>query len=332
MKQESERLYYISVLRVCSMMLIVLFHSLCFYTGVWWYLHSEIVPLWKVISGPTVKIGLTTFVFISGYLFGYMYLKKRKYRDIKSFLLNKFRRLMIPYFFWGALMIITMPMVHITWLNLFTGLAHLWFLLVLFELFIIMILLTRIGIGEKTSSLIEFLIIIISFIILYVWKTVSTHHRVLCIEEMLYYLPSFIIGFCCAKYQEVKVNKLFLFVLFVLGLLLMLILSIFDYPDSNTLYRILAIIVSMSTMCLLRNSTLSVCQSRVFKNLDNNSMGIYIFNQIIVFLLLLIPETNHFLSIHTYGGVLIVFTISLVIPWLLSNIFNGVKGLSYLIG
>lgn len=332
MKQESERLYYISVLRVCSMMLIVLFHSLCFYSGAWWYLHSEIVPLWKVISAPTVKIGLTTFILISGYLFGYMYLKKGKYRDIKSFMVNKFRRLMIPYLFWGVLMIITMPMVHIAWLNLFTGLAHLWFLLVLFELFVIMIVLTRIGFGENSSLLVEFIIILLSFIILYVWKTVSTHHHVLCIEEMLHYLPSFIIGFCCAKYQEVKVNKLLLFVLFVLGLLLMLILSLFDYPDSNTLNRILAIIVSMSTMFLLRNSTLSVCQSRVFKNLDNNSMGIYIFNQIIVFLLLLIPETNHFLSIHTYGGVLIIFTISLVIPWLLSNIFNSVKGLSYLIG
>ena len=64
------------------MLLIVLFHSLCFYIGTWWYLCTDVVPLWKVIAYPSVKIGLTTFVFISGFLYGYMYFEKGKYRDV----------------------------------------------------------------------------------------------------------------------------------------------------------------------------------------------------------------------------------------------------------
>ena len=79
MKYESDKMQYVSILRVCSMMLIVLYHSLCFYIGVWWYFSADVIPLWKVISTPTVKIGLTTFVFISGFLYGYMYLERRKY-------------------------------------------------------------------------------------------------------------------------------------------------------------------------------------------------------------------------------------------------------------
>ena len=125
MKCESDKMQYISVLRVGSMLLIVLFHSMCFYTGNWWYLSADVVPFWKVISAPTVKIGLTSFVFISGYLYGYMYLERGKYRNLKIFLARKCQRLLVPYFFWGILMIITMPAVHISWVNLFTGIAHL---------------------------------------------------------------------------------------------------------------------------------------------------------------------------------------------------------------
>ena len=137
MKYESNKMQYVSVLRVCSMLLIVLYHSMCFYSGTWWYLRSEIVPLWKVISTPIEIVGLTTFVFISGFLYGYMYLERGKYRNVKSFLSNKFRRLMIPYFFWGILMIVSMPTVQITWINLFTGVCHLWFLMMLFEIFVL---------------------------------------------------------------------------------------------------------------------------------------------------------------------------------------------------
>jgi len=332
MKQNFEKLDYISVLRVSSMMLIILFHSLCFYSGTWWYLNTNVIPLWKLLSAPTVKVGLTTFFFISGYLYGYMYLEKGKYRDVKSFLSNKFRRLLIPYLFWGIQMILTMKVLHIAWINLFTGVAHLWFLLVLFELFLIMVILTRIGIGSCSTIIVDLIIIVSSFITLYIWQNTSTHHHVLCIEEMMYYLPSFVMGFYCVRYSKIEINKYLLIVLFVISLFLMFLLSYYNYPESHTLYRIPAIMVSCSSLMLMKNQSNTICESFIFKNLDKNSMGIYIFNQIVVFLLLFIPETNNYLSYHTYVGVLIIFTISLIIPWLLANIFNKVKMLSYLIG
>ncbi len=332
MKQNSEKLDYISVLRVCSMMLIILFHSLCFYSGTWWYLRADVIPLWKLLSAPTVKVGLTTFFFISGYLYGYMYLEKGKYRDVKSFLSNKFKRLLIPYLFWSILMVLTMTVLHIAWINLLTGVAHLWFLLVLFELFLILIVLTRIGVGSKSSIFVDLIIIVSSFISLYIWQNTSTHHHILCIEEMMYYLPSFMMGFYCVRYCKIEINKYLLIVLFVIGLFLMFLLSYYNYPESHTLYRIPAIMVSYSSLMLTKHQSNTICQSYIFKNLDKNSMGIYIFNQIVVFLLLFIPETNKYLRYHSYIGVLIIFTVSLIIPWLLANFFNKVKALSFLIG
>jgi len=334
MGSQSGRLHYISVLRVCSMLLIVAFHSMCFYTGNWWYLCTDIVPLWKLLSPPTVNIGLTTFVFLSGFLYGYLYIEKNKYRNAMSFLTNKSRRLLIPYFFWGIIMVISLPAVHVSWINLFTGIAHLWFLLMLFELFIIIMLLNMIGIGERSSKNIDCIIVLLSLFLIYIWKNYSNHHHFLGMESTLHYLPSFLIGFYYAKYNHIKIiNSLIITLsLFCFGLFLLILLSYLDFEDSSTLYRIPAIIVTISTIEYAKQFPSRFWQSSIISSLDKNSMGIYIFNQFVVFILLLIPDFNHYLCYHPYWGVFFIFTISLTIPWLLANLFNRVKYLSFLIG
>ena len=332
MKYESNKMQYVSVLRVCSMLLIVLYHSMCFYSGTWWHLRSEIVPLWKVISTPIEIVGLTTFVFISGFLYGYMYLERGKYRNVKSFLLNKFRRLMIPYFFWGILMIVSMPTVQITWINLFTGVCHLWFLMMLFEIFVLMVFFNHLIMIEFSTKYIDFTILIVSFVLLYVWKNITSHHYALGIEATLYYIPAFLVGFFYAKYSRSHDRKGIAFHLFIIGIITLFGLSLIGLSDSNTLYRVPAILVSLSGMILVKNSSVSSYQSNVLNNLDKNSMGIYIFNQIVVFLLLLNPESNLFLSYHLYVGPFLIFIVSLVIPWILSIMFNKNKYITYLIG
>ena len=332
MKYESDKMQYVSVLRVCSMLLIVLYHSMCFYSGTWWYLRSEIVPLWKVISTPIEIVGLTTFVFISGFLYGYMYIERGKYRNVKSFLINKCRRLLIPYFFWSVLMIISMPAVQITWINLFTGVCHLWFLMMLLEIFVIMMFLNYFINIKSSSKQIDFTILIVSFVLLYVWKRISTHHYVLGIEATLYYLPAFLVGFYYAKYRRANDSNVVAFSLFVIGIVALFGQSLLGYTDNNTSYRVPAIFVSFSAMILVKNAFVSSYKSNILDNLDKNSMGIYIFNQIVVFVLLLIPESNLFLSRHLYIGPFLIFIVSFVIPWILSYLFNKNKYISFLIG
>lgn len=333
MNNEVGKIQYISYLRIISMLLIVLFHSLCFYIGTWWYLCTDVVPLWKVIAYPAVNIGLTTFVFISGFLYGYMYFEKGKYRDVTSFLKKKFCRLLIPYFFWGVLMILTMPAVHISWINMFTGIAHLWFLLMLFELFVILAIINRLNILEDNSIYVDIFTIIISFSVLYLWKFLSDHHFILGIKSTLYYLPAFIIGFFYAKHGKIIGNSFYISLfIFTFGIILLFLLSFNGYSVDNTIYRIPSIIVAISTMVLLKSSSISFGKSKVISNLDNNCMGIYLFNQIIVFLMLLYPEVNYYLSCHHYIGPFIIFFVSLFIPWILSNVLRKVKGGSFLLG
>ena len=332
MKYESDKMQNVSILRVCSMMLIVLYHSLCFYIGVWWYLSTVEEPIWKLIAFPVVKVGLTTFVFISGFLYGYMYIERGKYRKVKSFIINKSKRLLIPYFFWGIVMILMMPLLHIPWINLFTGIAHLWFLLMLFEIFVLMALLNKLGIGVQKAKILDFVVVIISFILLYVWKQYSSHQHFFGIDNTLYYLPAFFVGFYFAKYRQKTNGRIIAFSLFIIGITLLLVLSFWGYHESNTLYRIPAILVSVSAMILLKDSSFPFCQSKMFVNLDKNSMGIYIFNQIVVFVLLLTPDIKTFLSHHSFVGVFLIFIISFIIPWILSNLLNKSKYTSFLIG
>lgn len=332
MKNESDKMLYVSVLRICSMLLIVLYHSLCFYSGVWWYLRTNVVPVWKIIASPVETVGLTSFFLISGFLYGQGYIEKGKYKKIVPFLGNKIRRLLIPYFFWGILMIITMPVVHISWINLLTGVAHLWFLMALFEMFVLMMLFNRFGINEYSSIIVDFLILVLSFALLYIWKALPNCQYVLAITVMLYYWPAFLMGFYYAKYGQNRYCKVVFSSLLVIGIIVLFVISFVGYPDNCVLYRLPAIVVSLSAMTLVKKSSVSLYQSNLLNNLDKNSMGIYIFNQIIVFIILLNSESNHFLSCHPYLGVLILFVVSLVIPWLLSYLFNKTKSLSLCIG
>ena len=126
----------ISTMRVLAMLMIIAFHSMLFYTGKWWRFNGPYIILWKKFSEFLNTIDLPMFVFISGFLFAHLYINKSKYHDRTQFVLEKVRRLLIPYLFWGIFLVITMPSLN-QWSELLTGISHLWFLLMLFIIFTI---------------------------------------------------------------------------------------------------------------------------------------------------------------------------------------------------
>lgn len=325
-------------MRVISITLITLFHSLCFYTGIWWYLSTDIIPLWKIIATPTVKLGLSMFFCISGFLFGYLYIEKKKYKQAKLFFNSKAKRLLIPYFFWGGILIISMPSMSISWTSLFTGPFHLWFLLSLFLQFVIIFLLTRYAITTNVPIynnvlLNDGVILLFSFLPLYIWRFFSNHHFFLCIEDTFYYLPTFIIGFYSAKYNKFNlINLKIAFSLLSISIIWMIFLSIKEVPSNHSLYRVPSIIVALCSFVICKNIHLSKKTDRVILFIDKHGMGIYIFNQIVIFLVLLTPCLNSFLSNQPYYGPVVLFFISFLIPLALSWQFKQHQLLSWMIG
>lgn len=128
----------IQQIRVGAMLVIVLFHCLCYY-GIWDErfpdaYRYESIEYWRALC----NVALNAFVFISGLLYAKLYVTKEKYRDHKKMLKDKAARLLFPYFFWGVLALLLFPSGH-AFIDFISGVQHLWFLLMLMSVFIIII-------------------------------------------------------------------------------------------------------------------------------------------------------------------------------------------------
>lgn len=133
--------YAVSFIRVIAMILIVFYHCLAYNNGAWTASFGNTPtygPVMRAINGNIVTIALDAFVLIAGLLY-YRIAATGKYDDTKRFLRGKTKRLLSPYLIWGLLLCVIFPNVeHIE--KLADGISHLWFLLMLFDIFAIVAL------------------------------------------------------------------------------------------------------------------------------------------------------------------------------------------------
>lgn len=139
--------------KVILMLLIVLYHSTVFFSGNWFNQKpvnsSKFFCLFSQILN---SFHVYAFVLISGYIYAYLKFEKNKYLNIKFFVKNKFKRLIIPYIFISLFWVIPF---YFYFFNveikkilfeyfLGTSPSQLWFLLMLFNIFIIIFFIGKI--------------------------------------------------------------------------------------------------------------------------------------------------------------------------------------------
>ena len=132
----NERLLDISLLRVISIVAVVAFH-------VYGMMYADHFPkskdlyhqiYWTWNQCGLINIAMPMFVFVSGYLFAFL-MRKGKYPTFGALLKNKIKRLLLPYFVFGLIMMATTG--NFRPLDLFSGCYwHLWFLPMIFWCFI----------------------------------------------------------------------------------------------------------------------------------------------------------------------------------------------------
>lgn len=84
---------YIDIVRILLILLMVIYHSFCFYSGDWKMpLGAELIPLYSIFSILSYSFFLETFVFISGFLYA---IGKKNNVNYLILLKKKFKRLMI---------------------------------------------------------------------------------------------------------------------------------------------------------------------------------------------------------------------------------------------
>lgn len=332
--QQKDRISAVSMMRVWAMTMIVAFHSLYFYTGLWW-IHGGIkISVWANCARFLDSIDLSMFVFISGFLFGYLFLYKQKYRDRKAFIRGKILRLIVPYLFWGVFMILVQPSLH-SWNQLLTGISHLWFLLMLFWVFCISSIIIRFR--RNNTSILFILICLMSlYLIWYITKTFSDHHSFLCIETSLSYLLPFYIGFVCSEKQIWHSSSRLAALLGGLTLVLLFcyvfFLPPFDSDYNDLLIRVLSYSSITCFFILLSKVSVPTWLWNVVAKVDKLSLGVYIFNPIIINAILLNSIMKEWLITNYLIGPFFLFVVSLVIPLCLSWLFNKTAYLSWTIG
>ncbi len=320
-------------MRVLAMTMIVAFHSIYFYSGMWKVLGGIYVPIWEKTNRFLDSIDLSMFVFISGFLFGYLFIHKKKYRDIKKFILDKIRRLIVPYIVWGVFLIISIPSLF-NWRDLMFGICHLWFLLMLFWIFLIAIIISTFW-KKPLNNFSILLIIIILYTLWIVFKCYFPYQHFLCIGSSISYTIAFYIGFICAEKEVWKFSSVFVGPCTLSALAALFIHIYFYQPFDSIIIEDLYIrffsYISIVGLFIILNHVRKTppVLLRIVDKLDNLCMGIYIFNPIILISILLIPPVNKFFVVNYQIGPLLLFLVSFSIPLLIASLLNN-KYLSWL--
>ena len=128
----------ISFARPILLLLVVLYHAMAIHTGNWDLPEGvAVISVYKLIGRLSYAFMLESFVFVSGYVWAYQRETRGKKERFWKLCKKKFFRLLLPAVLFGILYIFLFEPDKFSVMLLVEGPGHLWFLLMLFECFII---------------------------------------------------------------------------------------------------------------------------------------------------------------------------------------------------
>lgn len=311
--------------RILVTLLLVVYHSTCFFRGSWdvpnGYI-GEDVKMYEAIANISYSFLLEGFTFISGYVYAYQVKIKGDYIFV-DLIKNKFKRLMFPSLFWSVVYLLLFNEYYeLNSLELITkiisGVHHFWFLPMLFFCFLFFFLAEK-YINFYITFILSFFLVIIK----------SKYFIPFGIGYALQYLYYFVLGvFIYRESKWIKENLLnikylvifstlyvFLFVLYYcVNLTNVSIFSKIIHFFELRLFKSFALIaVFIGLNLYLKGKNKLSPQTYSFAKL---SMGIYIFHQMI--LDFLYYETNLSESVNIYVFPIIGFIVSMFLSVLLT--------------
>ena len=278
-----KRLNEVEVLRPLAVLLVVILHSFTVYWGKWQAPEGFVhITAYKWIAASSFSFTMELFVMLSGYIFGFQLIKLKREYTMKSLLMNKLNRLILPSLIFGvvyALIFYWNRDFFKAIYSILNGAGHLWFLQMLFWCFLMGFAVYKAQIKESAKLALLAVAVCLSLI-----------HFPFRIDKALYYLFFFYLGISLMRNQDVcrrlSRNTGLLIVLVAVYLtafisyeLLMpsvkLIKTywIFTYSLSGTLFFFFL------AYRLLENRT-SVSPNIIF--CSSISFGVYLFHQIIL--------------------------------------------------
>ena len=341
------------IIRLILIILLVLYHSFAIYNGAWDMpngIHSVNTYYW--IASLSYSFLLETFVFVSGYVFGYQV--RTKYNNQLSFnnsIIKKAKRLLIPGIIFSLIYFLCFNLkfgysVRTVIYCIIVGEGHLWYLPMLFSCFAAIYILEKFHLSSRNTIVIALLASLFSL-----GPLSNLPFR---ISTTMYYFLFFVIGYLINK-SNVSINCLSqpksILLFFIIWIITFILYQYFSYQHQNidnydfpfwltimdSLFRRLLRVLQATfgllmtlglVKYLIKKSIIHVSSLSI--KLSTYCFGVYIFQQFILNFIVTNPFITESLGSYLLPWVSFLFT--LIISLLVTGLFLRTRLGRYLIG
>ncbi len=140
----------VAAIRLSLIVLLVVYHAFCIYTGAWDspFPEDAQISAYKWLGMIIHCFRLETMVFISGYLLGFQSIRKPDALSVHACVARKAKRILLPCLLFGVVYYVMFYDLHAPWytilLRLLGGCGHLWFLPMIFWCFVFVYLISKV--------------------------------------------------------------------------------------------------------------------------------------------------------------------------------------------
>lgn len=287
----------IAFIKTIMMVAIVLYHCFLFFGGNWF---TPIEPAQSAdclywIAQWMSTFHIQAFAMASGFLFYYLWKEKGRYDEPRKDIKKRARRLLLPFVFTSVLWAIPIGVYFYHYpLNeiiekfvLMTGPAQLWFLIMLFIVFVFFELIgKRIKLRFRNLALIYIVTTIVGGLL----SMVDFKYFQLAVSVK--YILFFYLGGYIYEYKK-KISWRQVFVMFAMAVV-MYALAVCLGKSDNTIIKYsieftepLISVLEVSIIYYLCGKLVQKCKgivnNKLFRILEGNSFGIYLFHQQIIY-------------------------------------------------
>lgn len=320
MTERASRQY--DLIKVVTTLLVVTAHAARMYTGEGVVRPYNESPFLAQLCDIIYAFHMPLYICVSGMVYGLCIDNYGKYEDTAAFLKNKLVRLMIPYLFFGiAYVAPVMVLFHFTDKSYFSycvnGILlvrdsrHLWFLVVLLEIFCVCAA-ARGRIQKSKPWEIFFFLLVLSAV---TWKLPNF----LQIKRMIHYLLPFYLGYVINRNYKTVTDLLkkppVMMLMTVLFLLAYLAGKGGVLPMGGMVFTSAAGIGLITG--IIQHVNLDVFRSKWLKRAGKNGFGIYLFHPMIIYLLFYYFGGYDISPVLLCGAVIMI---SYAVSWVLTEI------------
>lgn len=277
------------------MILVVLYHSAVFW-GEQWFTKNPVLlaPLLGIFSRWLNTVHIHGFVLVSGYILSFAKLEKGKYVKLGIFIKNKAKRLLVPYVCIAALWVIPVQSIFFDMNTakilqnyiLAIGPSQLWFLIMLFNVFIIFFALSKFF---AENDVFGALVVLGAYGVGLVGS--KTLPDVFQIWTALKYIPVFWLGFKLRQRGTERIRRIPTIVWIMLSIGMFAITCILRKTE-GAIFTLLAVGTAFVTSIIGAVMAFVVLQNiagrfdwkrSVFAFISKRSMGIYLLHQQVIY-------------------------------------------------